>query len=498
MHFKHSLFWRILLIFFSLLGLVGSSFTLVSIFEADRFFNETNQYLHHNLADYLIDERFSTVNPFLEDGQVNKPLFGDIMHDMMAVNRNIEVYLLDSIGFVKYCIVLDDYDFEENKLQVDLGPVHNFIQQKSQDVKPSMLGEDPRNPEVNKVFSAASLDKIGQQGYIYIILTGKDYDIAKANLAGTHLKYLGKTIIGISVLLAFLIGAVLIWYLMRHLRKIIFVIHEFEQGDYQARIKVHGKGELNYLARQFNRMADKVVQSIEEIKNTEKLRRELVANISHDLRTPLAIIYGYVETFREKNEKLSANEKRRFFEHISSNVDNLKRLVDELFELSRLEAKQVMLRREPIYVNEMIYDLIEDYKLIAAERSISISSNLLLRRKGVMIMADPSLINRVLQNLLDNAIRFTAEGGKIVIGAIENNSTVSIHVKDSGIGISEQELPNIFKRYYTRTEVGSKKSSGLGLAIAKHIIELHESNFIVSSEPNKGSDFSFELPILNL
>lgn len=498
MHFRNSLFWRILLIFFSVLGLVSSSFTLVSIFEADQFFNETNQYLHHNLADYLIDERFSTVNPFLEDGQVNKPLFGDIMHDMMAVNRNIEVYLLDSVGFVKYCIVLDDYHFEENKLQVDLRPIQDFIKLKSVGIKPSMMGQDPRNPKVKKVFSAASLEKIGQNGFIYIILTGKDYELAKANLVGTHLKYLGRTIIAISTLLAFIIGAILIWYLMRHLRKIILVINEFEQGDYKARIKIRGSGELNYLAKQFNRMADKVVQSIEEIKNTEKLRRELVANISHDLRTPLAIIYGYVETFQEKNEKLSPSEKQRFFEHISSNVDNLKKLVDELFELSKLEAKQVMLRREPIYVNEMIYDLIQDYKSIASEKSITLSSHFTLRRKSVMVMADPSLINRVLQNLVDNAIRFTADGGKIIIGAIENRRTVSIHVKDTGMGISKHDLPNIFKRYYTRTEVGNKKSSGLGLAIAKHIIELHESDFKVSSEPDQGSDFSFELPILNL
>ena len=210
MNLSKTLFWKVLLVFFLLIGLIGIPFILISSYQADQFFNDTNQQLHYNLADYLIEEKFSNASPFIEGGEVNKPLFGDIMHDMMAVNRNIEVYLLDTTGLVKYCVVLEEFNFEENELMVNLTPIKKFIAAKQAGNVQRILGADPRNPGVSKVFSAASFTKNGRKGFVYIILAGKDFETTKASLMGKHLVRLGPKIIIISILSALLIGALLI------------------------------------------------------------------------------------------------------------------------------------------------------------------------------------------------------------------------------------------------------------------------------------------------
>ena len=147
-------------------------------------------------------------------------------------------------------------------------------------------------------------------------------------------------------------------------------MHRFEQGDYEARVHLKASGELTYMANQFNKMAETIVHSIDKVKSAEKLRRELIANISHDLRTPLAIVYGYVETFKIKENALSPAEKQKFINHIIVNVEKLKRLVGELFDLSKLEAKEIQLQKAPIYINELIYDTLEEYKLVQKKKKL--------------------------------------------------------------------------------------------------------------------------------
>lgn len=495
MKLTKTLFWKMLLTFFLLIGLTAVLFISLSTHEADQFFNEANQQLHYNLAKYLVEEKFANANPFTEGGKVNKPLFGDIMHDMMAVNRNIEVYLLDTNGIVKYAVVLEEYHFEENQLRVNLQPIRDFIETKQRNNIRSILGDDPRNPGKKKIFSAASFEKEGQKGFIYIILAGKDFEASKANLLGRHFVSLGSKAILISILVAILMGGLLIWYLTKNIRKVIDAMQRFEKGEYQARVHLSASGELTYMANQFNKMAETIVQSIEKVKSAERLRQELIANISHDLRTPLSIVYGYIETFKIKGDALSPDEKQRFINHIIGNIERLKRLVGELFELSKLEAKEIKAKKEPIYVNELIYDLLEKYKLITEEEEISILTNSKLNEKSVMVLADPNLIDRVLENLLDNAIKFTPKGGQVFVNAIQNGDKVAISIQDNGVGIPKSELPNIFNRYYTKTGFKKKEGTGLGLAISKHILELHNSTFDVQSEVSKGAKFSFELPV---
>ena len=170
--FSNRLIWKLMVAFISILVLAGIGYTIATLYFSNQYFHETTQRLHANLAQDLIEEKFVDQSPFDSLGNVNKPLFGDIMHDMMAVNRAIEVYLLDIQGNVQYSVVLDHSDPSATAKRVSLQPVHKYIGNKGEGY---LLGDDPRNPGEQKVFSAAKFNKGGKEGYIYIILAGQDY-----------------------------------------------------------------------------------------------------------------------------------------------------------------------------------------------------------------------------------------------------------------------------------------------------------------------------------
>jgi len=488
-----SLYWKIAGTFVIILILVGCAYIFITAYFANQFFEETHQKLHAHLANHLIEEKFKEEKPFLEDGGINKPLFGDIMHDMMAVNRRIEVYLLDTTGLVRYSVVLDHEAPEADKIKVDLEPVKAFIKAPGENY---ILGDNPRNPNIQKAFSAAKFHIQGQSGYIYIILNSQIYDTVSQRILGTYIGRLGLTALGITLLFAIAIGLLIIWFLTRNLRKIIRTVNEFKDGNLSARVHLHSQGELSTLAESFNSMAQTILSNIDEIKRTENLRKELVANISHDLRNPLAIIYGYVETLQIKGSALSERDRTQYIQTILKSLNRLKSLVGELFELSRLESHQIQLNREAVNVRELVSDMQEKYTFIASQQDIDLQISG-LDQALPNVYADLSLIERVLQNLLDNAIKFTPSGGKISLQISDQDDEVQISIADTGVGIPREEIPHLFDRYYTRSRSNGHEhvGTGLGLAIVKKILELHERTIQVKSELHKGTIFTFSLPV---
>ncbi len=414
------------------------------------------------------------------------------MHDMMAVNQRIEVYLLDTVGTVKYSVVLDPEAQETNSIQVDLEPVYQFIDNPGDQL---ILGDNPRNLNERRAFSAAKFNIQGQSGFIYIILDSEVFDSVSYSLLGTYIGRLGSMTMLLTLLGAIGIGLLIIWFLTKNLRKIIGAVQEFEQGDLQARASLKSQGELSFLADSFNHMADTIVGNIEELKQTETLRKELIANVSHDLRNPLAIIQGYVETLQIKGMDLPEAERNSYIEVILKSLERLNRLVGELFELSRLESNQVKLVKESFDLRELVSDVSEKFSLMAQQKHVAFE---LAGLDGPVpqVVGDISLIERVLQNLLDNAFKFTPEGGKVVLQLNAQEEGVEISVSDTGIGIPQEDIPHLFERYYTRNRTGDQKNkgSGLGLAIVNKIMELHNRVIQVRSEPQKGTTFSFSLP----
>lgn len=491
--FSNKLIKKLMLAFIVVLILAGLGYTGATLYFSNQYYNETTQRLHANLAQDLIDEKFVNESPKDSAGNVNKALFGDIMHDMMAVNKAIEVYLLDTQGNVQYSVVLDHSDPDKTQENVSLEPISDFIASKGQRY---VLGDDPRNKEEKKIFSAAKFEKGGKEGYIYIVLAGQDYTKTKSLLLSGYSQKLGLGISMLTLVFAGILGLFSIWYLTKNLREINYAAERFQEGDLQYRINENEKTDLTGLAQTFNSMADTIVSDMDRIKSLEKLRTELIANISHDLRTPLAIIQGYIETLQIKDKHLTEVERNDYLNKINSSSERLSKLIGQLFEYSKLEANQIQPVKEPFLISELANDIHRNYQMLAAKKQIDLK--LEMAEKTPLVFADISLVERAIQNLMDNALKFTPEHGEVIVSIKPSVTLVEITIKDSGPGIAKENQHLVFERYRQTKTGKEKEGAGLGLAIVRKIMDLHNASIKVLSQPNQGTAFSFSLPVYQL
>ena len=235
-----------------------------------------------------------------------------------------------------------------------------------------------------------------------------------------------------------------------------------------------------------------LIQDLTELKGLQTMRRELVGNISHEFRTPLAGIKAMVETLQGGaiNDRTTASD---FLNRIEAEVDRLAQLVSELTELSRIETGKSELKLEPVNMNLLIEEVIAQLKPQAARQKLSFHKKLLPGLPA--IQADKERIRQVIVNLMHNAIKFNRSGGSIITATEAFEDSVLVEISDTGIGITEKDLPRIFERFYKTDKSRAGQGSGIGLAIAKHIVEAHGGEIKVRSDEGKSSTFSFKLPI---
>jgi signal transduction histidine kinase len=277
------------------------------------------------------------------------------------------------------------------------------------------------------------------------------------------------------------------------MREVLGVIEKFEGGDFHSRIPPQPTAELSVMADTFNSMASTLLRNMEDLKQVDTLRRELIANVSHDIRTPISIIQGYIETMIIKEATLDASKKDEYMKLILKSTERLKRLVTDLFELSKLEARQVQPKREVFFMADLLLEVSQKYKLLAQSKEINIESNISSRMP--LVFADMAMIERVLQNLMDNALKFTPEKGKITIYLFELNNQIEVKIENSGEGIPQESVTKIFDRYYKVPNETPAESTGLGLAIVKNILQIHHTDIKVISERFGLTAFSFRLPL---
>jgi len=233
-------------------------------------------------------------------------------------------------------------------------------------------------------------------------------------------------------------------------------------------------------------------QDLTDIRNLQTTRRELIGNISHEFRTPLASIKAMVETLQDGavNDQEAASD---FLTRIASEVDRLTQMVTELTELTRIEAGKAELRLETVNLNLLIEEIITQLSPQAERQQLSIKKD--LDPALPLVQADIERIRQVMVNLAHNAIKFTSPGGNITIASRRGDNSVTVAVTDTGTGISRSDLPHVFERFYKADRARSGGGTGMGLAIAKHVIEAHGGSIRVRSEEGKGSTFSFDLPL---
>jgi two-component system phosphate regulon sensor histidine kinase PhoR len=236
-----------------------------------------------------------------------------------------------------------------------------------------------------------------------------------------------------------------------------------------------------------------VLHDISELRRLERVRRDFVANVSHEFKTPLTAIQGFAETLLGGALDDTANRKR-FVEIIRDHSARLARLTDDLLKLSLIEAGKLELEFRPVKVAGLLDSCLETTRLKAAQKQLTLSVECPASLPAVR--GDARRLAEVLQNILDNAVQYTAEGGTISIRARAEDHLVRIAVSDTGIGIPRDEQQRIFERFYRVDAARSREAggTGLGLSIAKHLVEAHGGRIEVESEVGQGSTFSVLLP----
>jgi two-component system, OmpR family, phosphate regulon sensor histidine kinase PhoR len=239
-----------------------------------------------------------------------------------------------------------------------------------------------------------------------------------------------------------------------------------------------------------------VLNDITELKQLDNLKRDFVANISHELKTPITTIKGFIETLREGAIKDPKNAKR-FLDIVSKHADRLNEIIEDLLSLSRLEQKSALedIKFIEDKVKPIISTVIEDFQLRAKDKEISVKSEC---SDDITALINPPLIEEAIGNLLDNAIKYSQNGSNIFISVIEVNQWITISVIDEGPGISQEHLPRLFERFYRVDKARSRDvgGTGLGLAIVKHIAQVHKGITEVESELGKGSTFKIKIPAI--
>jgi len=237
-----------------------------------------------------------------------------------------------------------------------------------------------------------------------------------------------------------------------------------------------------------------VFHDISDLKKAENMRRDFVANVSHELRTPVTVIKGYAETLLDGILESDPVRAIRFVEIIASHSERLTNLINDILTLSSLETKEAVLELNPIDVSGTISKAC----MLLQERAVKKNITILNESSGAAlprVMADQGRLEQVLVNLLENAIKYTPDGGSVRLFTEDDDTYVKVSVADTGIGIPFKDLPRIFERFYRVDEARTREQggTGLGLAIVKHIVQLHDGNVSVTSEPGQGSVFSFTL-----
>ena len=454
----YSLSARLALALAAVFILVGIFFVFLMASMTERYQQETAQKLNRELAGHIVEERL-----LLQDGQVDKDGLEHIFHMLMVINPAIEVYLLDKSGRI---LAFDAPEDRVKRKKVNLVPVQTFLDGK---VNMPILGDDPRDQGRKKVFSAAPITLNGElQGYLYVILGGESYENIAQMMQESYVMKLNTGVVAAGLVLALLLAILFFAVLTRRLTGLMSAVDTFRMTGQVPLLEAQGPhgDEIEHLRRSFEEMALRINEQMQRLQQTDSLRRELVANVSHDLRTPLALLQS----------------------------THLNTLVNELFELAKLDANEVTPECEPFALPELVQDVVHKFQLRADQEDIELVYDI-ANTAIPFVVADIGLIERVLDNLLDNAIQHTPHGGTVTISLTPGQQHVTVQVRDTGHGIAEHELPYVFDRFYKGARnARNQGGAGLGLAIVQRILELHGSVIEANSQSNIGTAFSFDLP----
>ncbi len=310
----------------------------------------------------------------------------------------------------------------------------------------------------------------------YILLINLNI-VAELDLIGAGLSLLiGSIVISTSLVRGF--GNKIMF---RNLVPIIDASKAVANGDFSQRLEVPKEKEMAEICENFNEMVDK-------LGNNELLARDFISNVSHQFRTPIASIHGYIQLL--ESDDLTEQERKEYISVVKEKSNSLSKLVNDILQLSVIEHQSAALHKEEFSLDEQLRKCIIDLENEFTAKNIDIELTL----APVIYYGCKELLKEVWNNLIENAIKFSKEGGKIVLILEKKNQTVYVSIKDDGLGMSEETKAHLFDRFYRGVEAYEYPGSGLGMTMIKSILDKHKASINVHSEHGKGSEFVIELP----
>ena len=480
------LFSRILLMVFTLITVLSLTFLLIAYMSVVHYYQASTQWLNKDVAAHIA--KFTS--PF-EQGGLNKQKADSVFYNAMVISPSVEVYFLDTAGRVIY---FHGAPNEVTQPVISLEAVREYLSKNGQIY---VKGPDPRDPANPKIFSAATVqNKSGIIGYIYVILGSTEYRSVTSVIFKSHAAGLLLEIFLFILLVTIILTVLYVKRLGRNFRKLIAVLRKFESGDLTARFEESERNELTPVTHAFNKMSGMLVDNIERLKRAEVERKDFTTNISHDLRTPLAIARGYAETLSMnlENNRAGLPENEGYSKLIVSNIQTVEHMVQQLLDLSKMESAAVSLQKQPFVFSEIVQEFIHSFSLPAREKRILIKS--VDCEDGAWIHADIHMMERVIQNLLTNAIKFTPEHGQILIQLSNQHNELIFEISNQGEPMSG---PLFAWLNNNKPDASNTRphNHGLGLVIVKTILQLHHFPMEAGYREGSGNRISFRMPVTN-
>jgi signal transduction histidine kinase len=483
---KITIFRRLSIVFFTLITLLCLLFMAISYFLTTDFHQASTQLLNKEVATHIVE----FTSPF-EKERINKAKADSVFKNAMILSPGAEIYFLDTTGRV--------IAFHAPKSEIKLWtiPLKNIKKLIASKGETYIKGPDPKDISDPKIFSAAEVKgKSGNLGFIYVILaTNKNVtDVL-------YLSYLSNLlIIAICIIIVLSIVSTFIYLnqMQRRFNQMIAVLEKFQNGNLEARFEIKDDDELAPVTLAFNKMADMLSDNINRLTRSVKERKDFIINISHELKTPLAIARGYTESLSIKNvnHELSKSEQEEYIQIISDKIQQVDIMVNQLFELSKLDTADFNAAKEPFVLSEIVQETVNNFQWKALQKQAVLKCTQCLYH--VWINADVSLMERVVQNLINNAIDNTYEHESIQVfmEVAGNNLIFKLQYKGSLLPQNMLQWLNNSREEST-LQADFFTPSGIRFLIVKKILQLHKSSLKAYTDNDRGNVFIFDMPVYN-
>ena len=462
--------------------------------------------MHMSVRSYYTDvvyaqsqafiERVVEMHPDLWDLYERDPdAFSDKLAAYTIYSPSTGMYLLDPKGRV-LASSGERHIFWSN-WRVDLGPVRASL---ARDASMPIHGADPDHEAKQCLVAARPIVRDGRElGWLYVVPRAADIGTQTPELLKSYAIQTAVKVALLTLAIGVALTVAMIALLTRPLTALTRVAERVRSGGFSASLCEtefpfrDRNDEVGRLSRTFRETLERLKLEMDRVTQTDAHRREMVANVSHDLRTPLTALIGQLETIRMKADGLDPESRDRFVDAAIHNAHHLRRLTDALNELAKLDNPELKIEREPIALGELADDLAQRYGIRAEEAGVSL--RVTYPDQLPLAQVDAGLIERAIGNLLDNAIRVTPQGGTIELRVVRDADGVRVEVADTGPGVATDDQSKVFQRFYQGSKHREQRgTSGLGLAIVKRVAELHGGRVGLDSAPARGATFWMLLP----